>query len=372
MSFHLSESLSLLDTRAIDTSQSANHFDFTIPGRRVLVVGPMGSGKTEYSLRIWKDSKVLEAKSSEVQKKTSYGSIDRRKVVCCRFARDLERFPEVPRDALAFRGGHERLGKDLLITEDSFAIEKALTEHPSTGTWIIDEAGFYDERLAFVIRRFSEEEKRVFILPTLLMNFRNMLFNSTSRLLLESATDLYRVSAYCEHPDCVENSYLSYRYYFWNGLECPALYFDPLIMVGGEMIREGGDMPNYCTRCIRHHYLPGKEYTFLSLKPMGLEAVRGNTKALERELSLIKNEKMSQTLLFRDLMQSVPEEDEECKEMYRRALLLPFIAEKALEYLWNEEKLLSFSQVMKLTRKLGLDEKYFQRYFSNKKQTLLE
>ena len=29
-----------------------NHFDFKRPGRRILVIGPMGSGKTEYSARV--------------------------------------------------------------------------------------------------------------------------------------------------------------------------------------------------------------------------------------------------------------------------------------------------------------------------------
>ena len=40
-----------------------NHFDFTRAGRRILVIGPMGSGKTEYSARVWRDSLVAQRKS---------------------------------------------------------------------------------------------------------------------------------------------------------------------------------------------------------------------------------------------------------------------------------------------------------------------
>ena len=34
------------------------HFDFTKPGRRVLLIGPMGSGKTEFAARVWRDAAV--------------------------------------------------------------------------------------------------------------------------------------------------------------------------------------------------------------------------------------------------------------------------------------------------------------------------
>ena len=39
-----------------------NHFDFRRRGRRILVIGPMGSGKTEYSARVWRDSRLLRKK----------------------------------------------------------------------------------------------------------------------------------------------------------------------------------------------------------------------------------------------------------------------------------------------------------------------
>ncbi|HQO66841.1 MAG TPA: hypothetical protein PLI66_08885, partial [Spirochaetales bacterium] len=39
---------------SIRVHRSFDHFDFSKPGRRILVIGPMGSGKTEYSARVWR------------------------------------------------------------------------------------------------------------------------------------------------------------------------------------------------------------------------------------------------------------------------------------------------------------------------------
>ena len=47
------------------------HFDFTTASRRILVVGPMGSGKTEYAGHVWRDAQVARTKSGAVQKLTS-------------------------------------------------------------------------------------------------------------------------------------------------------------------------------------------------------------------------------------------------------------------------------------------------------------
>ena len=50
-----------------------NHFDFSRPARRILVIGPMGSGKTEYSSRVWRDSQVVLGKSDRLAPATSSG-----------------------------------------------------------------------------------------------------------------------------------------------------------------------------------------------------------------------------------------------------------------------------------------------------------
>ena len=47
------------------------HFDFSTASRRILVVGPMGSGKTEYAGHVWRDAQVARTKSSTVQRLTS-------------------------------------------------------------------------------------------------------------------------------------------------------------------------------------------------------------------------------------------------------------------------------------------------------------
>jgi hypothetical protein len=86
---------------------------------------------------------------------------------------------------------------------------------------------------------------------------------------VETATDIYPLTAYCEHPDCIEDSFYTYRYYRVGDLECPALYFDPLIIVGGDRVKEDPREPNYCTRCDAHHFRPGKEYSYFVLKPLG-------------------------------------------------------------------------------------------------------
>ena len=68
---------------------------------------------------------------------------------------DKERFPDYPEDALPFRGGYERCGDSIADIADSFELEELFRERPDIGTWIIDEAAFYEERLAYVIRNES-------------------------------------------------------------------------------------------------------------------------------------------------------------------------------------------------------------------------
>ena len=36
---------------------------------------------------------------------------------------------------------------------------------------------------------------------------------------------------------CLNDAFYTYRYYSVNGKECPALYFDPLIIVGGDRMK---------------------------------------------------------------------------------------------------------------------------------------
>ncbi len=340
-----------------------NHFDFSRPSRRILVIGPMGSGKTEYSSRVWRDSQVVLGKSDLLGPATSSGAADRRKVFVVRSRLDEKRFTDYPDDALAFRGGYERCGESIARISSSFDLERLIEDHPEYGTWIIDEASFYDERLAYVINRESIRSGLIFIFPTLILNFRKEIFNPTARFLLEVSTDVFPLTAYCEHDQCLDDSFYTYRFYTVGGTECPALYFDPLIIIGGDAQRDDPREPNYCTRCDEHHYLPGKQYAFLTLKPLGEEAGRGNLGPLRSELGRLKND-MTSSALSADFTERYAEQS----QFNMRALEVDCIAERALLYLFIEQNLVSAEQLRSLTHELGLDRDYLSRRLADNRR----
>ncbi|MGM0431780.1 MAG: thymidine kinase [Spirochaetota bacterium] len=354
---HTDSFLKSLGFPSVEIHQTFTHFDFTRPSRRVLVIGPMGSGKTEFSARVWRDASVAQQKSETIKELTATRGADRREVMFVRSLHD-SRFKEYPDDALAFRGGYVRCADRIARIQNSFDLEKALQEHPHIGTWIIDEASFYDERLTYVVRNHALERGLLFIFPTLILNFRRDIFNSTARLMLDTATDVIPLTAYCEHPDCLEDSFYTYRYYTVEGQECPALYFDPLIIVGGDSHSGDPLKPNYCTRCDRHHYLPGKEYTFFTLKPLGEEASAGNPTPLLRELEHLKYH-MDSSQLHKHVVQSSTDKTD--RDVFLRSLLSPRIAEKALMYLYAEQNLITEELLIKLVTDLELDREYMGR-----------
>jgi thymidine kinase len=335
---------------------SRNHFDFSQEGRRILVIGPMGSGKTEFSAGVWRDAKIALRKSDVIAGNTTTEGADRRKVFFVRSLLDAGRFQDYPEDALAYRGGYERCGDGTARIRDSFDLEKVLRDHPGHGTWIVDEASFYDERLAYLTARESEKRGLLFVYPTLVLNFRREIFNPTARLLLETSTDVITLTAYCEHSDCLRDSVYTYRYYSVDGKECPAMYFDPLIVIGGDRDKDDPREPNYCTRCDHHHWLPGKEYTFFTLKPLGEAAARGDLGPLKRELALLKDDPESSEL--HASLWSTHMDRDEPQPVCMNSLLVPCLAEKALSYLFVDENLLSRDQLVKLVRELGLDVEY--------------
>lgn len=347
---------------------SFNHFDFARPGRRILVIGPMGSGKTEFSARMWRDSLVARRKGEAVAALTSTAGADRREIFVVRSSLDRDRFPDYPEDALAYRGGYERCGKHIAPARDSFGLETLVAENPEVGTWIVDEAAFYDERVAYLMKDESERRGLVFVCPTLVLNFRREIFNQTARLLLDTATDVFPLSAYCEHDSCLEDSLYTYRYYTVDGVECPALYFDPLIIIGGDRAKQNGLEPNYCTRCDRHHYLPGKEYSYFTLKPLGEAAARGDPRPLLAELNAIAG-KIEESRLYASLKSRYLECAEPCAEQMN-ALRVPCIAERALVYLFAEQNLLAAEQVRSIVSDLGLDRAYLMRRLADNRRPL--
>lgn len=355
---------------SVRVHHSFNHFDFTRPARRILVIGPMGSGKTEYSARVWRDARVAQQKSSYIGAQTTTDGADRRRVFFIRSLLDAGRFPEYPDDALAFRGGYERCGQNIAKIKDSFSLEDVLKDNPETGTWIIDEASFYDERLVYVVRNASQQRGLIFIFPALILNFRRDIFNPTARLMLETATDVFPLTAYCEHPDCIEDSFYTYRYYQVDGEECPALYFDPLIIVGGDQKKDNPLEPNYCTRCDNHHYLPGKEYTYFTLKPLGEQAARGTIDPLWKELDALKHNK-ERSLLYEHLKEQFAGTPDEHVNM--SSLKVANIAEKALIYLYAEQNLLPEELLIRLTEGLKLDRAYMKKTLEdNRRQVDLD
>ena len=346
----------------LDVHESFTHFDFTTPGRRVLVIGPMGSGKTEFSARIWRDAAVARKKSEKVRAMTSTGVLDRRKIFFIRSGIDSGRFSDYPEDALPYRSGYIRCGENIAKINDSFGFEEVLKDNPEVGTYIIDEASFFDERLAYVARNYSIEKGCMFVFPTLILNFRREFFNSTARLMLDIATDVIPLTAYCEHPDCMSSAFYTYRYYQIGEKECPALYFDPLIVVGGDKVKNSDLEPNYAARCEKHHFLPGKEYTFFTLKPLGEEAGRGNPEKLRNEL-LALHEKPESSLLYDNLLKRYG--DAEDAEIYLNAMKPGHIAEKALAYLFCEQNLLGESLLVKMVTDLSLDTAYLEKVLTD-------
>ncbi len=331
----------------------------------------MGSGKTEFSARVWRDSEVARKKTGNAAFITRTDGADRRIVFFIRSALDVSRFPDYPADALPYRGGFVRCGNNIASIADSFDLERVLAQNPEAGTWVIDEASFYEERLAYVVENASRGRGLTFIFPSLVLNFRREIFNTTARLLLDIATDVFPLTAYCEHPECLDDSYYTYRYYTVEGRECPALYFDPLIVIGGDREINDPREPNYCTRCDDHHYLPGKEYTYLHLKPLGEAASRGDLAPLRQELSLIRDA-LKQSRLYRHFSElyGTRSEDEQSEaaradEVMMNSLRVSCIAEKALLFLYTEQNLIPNDLFLRLVKDLDLDLDYLRRRLSD-------
>ena len=349
----------------LEVHQTFSHFDFTRPGRRVLLIGPMGSGKTEFAAKVWRDAAIAMKKSDKVKALTSTGEVDRRQVFFIRSFIDGIRFTEYPEDALAYRSGYVRCGENIARIRDSFDLEKVIADNPTVGTYIIDEASFFDERLAYVVRNQSLERGVMFIFPTLILNFRRDIFNSSARLMLDMATDVIPLTAYCEHEDCIRDAFYTYRYYTVDGVECPALYFDPLIVVGGDSSKTGSDSPNYAARCDEHHFLPGKEYTFFSLKPMAEEASKGNPKKLRTEIENLKYT-IKRSQLYKNIASRYKDDPNE--EVYMNSLRPDYIAEKALMYLFNEQNLVSEDLLIRIVNDLELDRAYMARVLADNRR----
>lgn len=359
-----SDFLTSLGFPKVEIHSVFTHFDFTKEGRVVLLIGPMGSGKTEFAARIWRDAQVALKKNKEVTKLTSTNDLDRRKTFFIRSYLDEKRFTTYPEDALAYRGGYIQCGKNIAKIKDSFDLEKVLEENKECGTFIVDEASFFDERLAYVIKNWARKYGIMFIFPTLILNFRRDIFNSTARLMLDMATDVIPLSAYCEHPSCLKDAFYTYRYYTVDKKECPALFFDPLIIIGGDSLKEGDLYPNYCSRCEEHHYLPGKEYTYFYLKPLAEKANDGDEEPFIKELKNLNND-IKKSHLYKTLLKKYKE-----GHICMNSLLVRCIAEKALMYSFVEQNLITEDLLIRIANKLDLNILYMAETLRNNKRAV--
>lgn len=354
--------------RSAAIHRSFDHFDFSRGSRIILVVGPMGAGKTEFVTRVWRDAEVARRKSQTVcSLTTTMDGADRRNVFIVKNKLDTLRFPHNPRQSLSYRGGYINCEGSIAEIADSFELERLIEAHPQYGIWIIDEAGFYDERIAFVMKRYAREKELVFICPTLSLNFRNRIFNTTANFLIEYASDVFPLTAYCEHSDCLHDAVYSYRYYLTEHenrerRKIPALYFDPLIMVGGDALRTDAYTPNYEARCAEHHFLPGKEYTYMVLKPYAVCALNSDSTPLIEELVAIRHN-LTKSKLYHDFISRYHNNDHK-REQALSALSIQSIAERAIVYLYSEANLLDSQLVRQLVSELSLDAEYVQKVLS--------
>ena len=121
-----------------------DHFDFTKSHRCILVVGPMGAGKTGFAAQIWRDSLVVKRKDRVREACLTPSGADLRELFFVRSRLDARRFRDYPSDALAYRGGYELLGTSIAEIDSSTELEQLIDARPEVGTWILDEASFYD------------------------------------------------------------------------------------------------------------------------------------------------------------------------------------------------------------------------------------
>ncbi|BCR21387.1 thymidine kinase [Borrelia miyamotoi] len=341
-----------------DDIVSISHFNFKDNLNLMLIVGPMGSGKTEYAAKIYKDSLIIKNKSFKILASITKGFRNRANVFFIRNILDKKRFKDYPENVIPYRGGVSDKINGVDFAGSSFDVGKLIDNNPEHGTFIIDETCFYDERLVFILNKIALDSNVLFILPTLLYNFRKEIFNNTARLLIEYSDKICRLGAYCEHVDCMDESFLTYRYYFYGGKEIAAPYFDPLLIVGGDEIVESAIYPNYATRCSRHHYLVGREYFFTILKPFALLYSQGDKKFFEREILDLSSNVISSNFKNSLLIESRGRYD---LLVLEDLLELPFLAERALITLSLEYNILSKGDFKNLIDKFSLSKDYIQK-----------
>lgn len=350
-----------------------SHFDFLSEGKIIMVIGPVGAGKTQFAAQIWRDSLILQKKSLKaLQKVTTPLGARRTDIFFVRSILDSLRFSENPKDSLSYRGGYERLGNSIAYARDSYDIENLIDKNPQKGLWIIDEPAFYDERLASLLASKVQKEKLNFLLTGLIWDFRNQIFNKTIQSLLKVVTDLMPITAYCEHPDCLRESFFTYRFYQVGENEIPAPYFDPLVIVGGDVIKKSYLQPNYSSRCEKHHIVLGKDYLDSYLIPL--------VSTINKKKTLIREDLVNELMTLK-MVNSLNKVDSFFVESLKREtnsqsnidslLQLPCLSERALLYLYQQEGLLDLDDLLFIIQKADLNLSYLQLFLSDNEKRFL-
>ncbi len=189
-------------------------------------------------------------------------------------------------------------------------------------------------------------------------------FNQTARLLLETATDIIPLTAYCETRSASKISSTPTLLPV-DGQSAPPCISTPSSL-SRDRTKHDGREPNYCTRCDEHHYLPGKEYTFFTLKPGGTGA-RGNIAPLLAELNAMQGN-IGESRLYASIESRCKEGPDH--EVQMNALRVPLIAERALAYLYAEQNLLSEEQMRFFISELNLDRDYLSRRLADNRRPL--
>jgi thymidine kinase len=167
----------------------------------------------------------------------------------------------------------------------------------------------------------------------------------------------------------LEKTFLSYRFYLLDKIEVPALFFDPLILVGGDVVKDSPSEPNYESRCASHHFLLGKEYTYCYLIPLARRAVTPEgVEELKEELRFL-NGQIKLSYFYESI---VKYEEQRCQGLdLQKILEMPYLAEKALQYLFQEENLLTRDSFIDIIEDLNLDKGYLNRILAGMGRPLL-
>jgi len=318
-------------------------FNFLEGNKIISIIGSMGTGKTEYCAKIYKDSLTLRDKKITTENFIFKG-YDKTRVFYLKNINDVDRF-KYPNNSISFRNNYVEIDKeDFAIVSKYKEIENIFKNNFIHGTFIIDETCFYDEKLISIIKKEAKKRQGIIICSSINLNFRREVFNNTMKLLLKNTDETILLETYCNYKNCISNASYSYRYYKIEDNFAPALYFDPLVIIdkGSEIF--------YSSVCKDHHILPAKEYSHNQL----LDILKN--KQLSQELYHIKNN-IKNSILFKSIEKKYLSLKD--KELIFNSMNIKYLSERILNYLFFELNLINEEFFIKIVKDLDLNEEFF-------------